>query len=411
MTRKQQFFTILILGTLSTISPFSIDMYLPGFPAIAKDLETTIEKVQLSLTAYLIGIAAGQLLYGPLLDRFGRKTPLYAGLAIYIFASLGCIITQSVESLIVMRFFQAVGGCAGMVAAQAMVRDFFPANKTAQVFSYMTLVIAISPMIAPTVGGYVTVAFGWHWVFLVLAVLAVLAVPCVHYMLPRGKRPDPTISLKPVAVLKNFFTVVRQPQFIVYSLAGAFATSAPFAFIAGSPNVFMNLYGSSEQEYGWTFAFVAGCIIATTQLNHIFLKRFRNEEVVKYALVYQTFVGALLVAAVLMNMLSQIGLILMCALFMAGHGLVNPNTNALSLAPFVRHTGSAASLLGSFRMAMGGLVSGLVSAFHSSSALPMIAVMVGCVVAGLLILATGKATVKYRARKKDVEADQSVINF
>jgi MFS transporter, DHA1 family, multidrug resistance protein len=411
MTRKQQFLTILILGALSTISPFAIDMYLPGFPSIAVDLRTTIDKVQLSLTTYLIGIAVGQLLYGPLLDRFGRKTPLYVGLAVYIAASLGCALTNSVESLIAMRFFQAIGGCAGMVAAQTMVRDFFPANKTAQVFSYMTLVIAVSPMIAPTVGGYVTVAAGWHWVFIILAAVTVFIVPGVYYLLPKGRKPDATISLKPAAVISNFFTVVKQPQFLVYSFAGAFATSAPFAFIAGSPNVFMNLYGSTEQEYGWTFAFVAGCIIATSQLNHVLLKRFTSEELIKYTLIFQSVVGAFLFAGVIANIFGQISLIIVCAVFMAGHGLVNPNTNALSLAPFVRHTGSAASLLGSFRMAMGGIVSALVSAFHRASAVPMIAVMVACVVSGLIILTTAKATVRYRARKKDIESDQTLINF
>jgi MFS transporter, DHA1 family, multidrug resistance protein len=408
MTRKQKFLTILILGALSTISPFSIDMYLPGFPSIAADLGTTINNVQLSLTTYLIGIAAGQLLYGPLLDRFGRKIPLYAGLVIYIIASLGCAVTNSIESLIAMRFFQAIGGCAGMVSAQTMVRDFFPANKTAQIFSYMTLVIAVSPMIAPTVGGYVTVAAGWHWVFLILAVFTIFIIPCVYYLLPKGKGSDPTISLKPEAVISNFFTVVKQPQFLIYSFAGAFATSSPFAFVAGSPNVFMNLYGSSEQEYGWTFAFVAGCIIATSQLNHVLLKNFKSEDLIKFTLMFQAVAGFILFAGVLMNAFSQTGLIIMCALFMAGHGLVNPNTNALALAPFVRHTGSAASLLGSFRMAMGGAVSGLVSAFHTKSAVPMISIMVGCVIAGLIVLTTGKATVKYRARQKDVESDQLI---
>jgi MFS transporter, DHA1 family, multidrug resistance protein len=290
-----------------------------------------------------------------------------------------------------------------------MVRDFFPVNKTAQAFSYMTLVIAVSPMIAPTVGGYFTVAFGWHSVFITLAILTLFIIPCVYYFLPRGRRPDPTISLKPKAVIKNFYTVVRQPQFLVYSFAGAFATSAPFAYIVGSPNVFMNLYGSSEQEYGWIFAFVAGCIIATTQLNHVLLKNFKSEELIKYTLTFQTFIGALLITGVYFDIYGKIGLIVMSALFLAGHGLVNPNTNALSLAPFTKHTGSAASLLGAFRMAMGGLVSALVSAFHSNSPKPMVAVMVGCIVAGFIVLIAGKKTVQYRARKKD--ADPTLINF
>src|SRR6187402_1573801 len=178
MSSKQRyyFFLILILGALATISPFSIDMYLPGFPAIATDLATTIDQIQYSLTAYLVGISVGQILYGPLLDRFGRKNPLYVGLAIYVLASVGCAFTDSISSLIVMRFFQALGGCAGIVAAQALVRDLFPINKTAQVFSMITLVISVSPMIAPTVGGYVTAAIGWHYVFLVLGGITLLII-------------------------------------------------------------------------------------------------------------------------------------------------------------------------------------------------------------------------------------------
>ena len=187
MTSRQHFTLILILGALSTISPFSIDMYLPGFPAIADDLDTTIDVVQLSLTSYFIGIAAGQLLYGPLLDRFGRKKPLYAGLSIYVITSLGCALIHSVDALIIMRFLQAVGGCAGMVAAQALVRDIFPVEKTAQAFSWITLVIAISPMIAPAVGSYVAVAFGWQAIFLILASLALLLIAGVYFTLPAAK--------------------------------------------------------------------------------------------------------------------------------------------------------------------------------------------------------------------------------
>src|SRR5690606_10360238 len=153
MTGKQQFTLILILGSLSTISPFSIDMYLPGFPAIAEDLQTTIPVVQLSLTSYFVGIAVGQLLYGPLLDRFGRKKPLYVGLLVYILSSLACALIHTPNALISMRFLQAIGGCAGMVAAQTLVRDLFPVDKTAQAFSWITLVIAVSPIVAPALGG------------------------------------------------------------------------------------------------------------------------------------------------------------------------------------------------------------------------------------------------------------------
>jgi DHA1 family bicyclomycin/chloramphenicol resistance-like MFS transporter len=409
MTRKQQFITILILGALTTISPFSIDMYLPGFPAIARDLKTTIESVQLSLTSYFIGIAAGQILYGPLLDRFGRKIPLYFGLVVYAFASLGCALTNSVESLIAMRFLQALGGCAGMVAAQTLVRDLFPVNKTAQAFSSISLVVAVSPMIAPTVGGYMTSAFGWHSIFIVLAVITIIIVAGVFFVLPRGKKPDASISLKPKAVLSNFYSVIKQPQFLIYTLAGGIATAAPFAYIAGSANVFMNLYGFSEKEYGWIFAFVASVIIGSTQLNHIILKRFKSEDVIKTTLFAQTIIGVILVTGTAYGWYDKISLIILIALFLSGHGLTNPNAVALSLAPFSKHTGSAASLLGSFRMMMGGIVSALVSALHSNTPLPMVSVMVGCIVFGLIILLAGRVTVRYRARKQGAEEEPSVM--
>ena len=404
MTGKQQFTLVLILGALSTISPFSIDMYLPGFPAIARDLDTTIAVVQLSLTSYFIGIAAGQLLYGPLLDRFGRKKPLYAGLGIYIFASLGCALTDSAESLIGMRFLQAVGGCAGMVAAQTLVRDLFPLNKTAQAFSWITLVIAVSPMIAPAVGSYVSVTFGWEAVFIILSLLTLLILIAVYFVLPKGKGGDKGLSLLPAPVMRNFLTVIRQPQFLLYTLAGGIATAAPFAYIAGSSDVFMNIFKVSEQEYGWIFAFIAFFIIGSTQLNHLLLKHFSSGQIIKATLIYQAVIGVILVTGTWFNLYGKYGLVSLIALFLAGQGLTNPNANALSLAPFSRHVGSAASLAGSFRMGMGGLVSALVSLFHNGTAMPMVGVMVGCTLLGFVILLIGASRIKSTEPRLDEDA-------
>lgn len=408
MTRKEYIITILLLGALATISPFSIDMYLPGFPTIANDLRTTVASIQYSLTAYLIGIAVGQLLYGPLLDRFGRRAPLYAGLAVYILASIGCSFSFSVEALIVMRFLQALGGCAGMVASQTLVRDLFPNNKTAQAFSSITLVIAVSPMIAPTLGGYLTVAFGWSSIFLMLAFLSLIIVLCVHFFLPGGKKADPSISLHPKEVIKNFIQVIKQPQFITYALAGGIAMSAPFAYIAASADVFMNIYQFTEKEYGWIFAIVASGLIGTAQLNHLLLQRFRNEQLVRYALRFQLVVGLALTAGVILNWYNDIAFVVLVFLFLTGQGLTGPNSTALALAPFTRHTGSAASLLGSFRMTIAGLVSAVVSAWYDGTPLPMVATMLICIAVPLGILTFSKVVVRYKARSQKQE-DESVL--
>jgi DHA1 family bicyclomycin/chloramphenicol resistance-like MFS transporter len=251
-------------------------MYLPGFQAISQDLNTTIAQVQLSLSSYLVGLAVGQLLYGPLLDRFGRKMPLYGGMAVYVLASLGCALTTSVETLIFMRFLQAVGGCAGMVAAMALVRDLFPVNQMAKVFSLLMLVIAVSPMIAPTLGGYVTAAFGWHYVFLILAAIAGLIMLGVYFFLPEGRQPDASLSLRPRPVLASFLSVLKNPRFLTYALAGGVGSATSLAYIAGSPFVFMGLYGVNEQQYGWIFAFLASAMIGSTQLNNLLLRWFRS---------------------------------------------------------------------------------------------------------------------------------------
>ncbi len=361
-------------------------MYLPGFPAMARDLDTSIANIQLSLTGYLVGIAIGQLFYGPLLDKYGRKKPLYVGLGIYVLASIGCALSNSVENLIIMRFLQAIGGCAGMVAAQAMVRDIFPVKKTAQVLSLLTLVIAVSPMIAPTLGGFVTAYYHWHWVFIVLAFLTVIIWMAVIWVLPDGADPDKLVSLKPNQVWKNYIQVLQNRQFLVYMSVGGIAGAAPFAYIAGSSDVFMNIYGVSETQYGWIFAILAFAMIGSTQLNHLLLRRFTSQQIIHFSMHYQVVVGIILVSGIYFQWLSLGILLVLMFVFLTAHGLFSPNTAALSMAPFSRNAGSASAILGSMRMAFGGFASAGVSFFHNGTSLPMVAGMAACAVVGFIVL-------------------------
>src|SRR5438067_9532173 len=199
---KNKFLLILILGLLSAIGPFSIDMYLPGFPAIAADLHTTVAHVTLSLSSFFIGISAGQLLYGPLLERFGRKKPLYVGLCIYLLASVGCVLAASVNALIMLRLLQALGGCVGMVAARAIVRDLFEVKENAKIFSTLMLVVAVSPIIAPTLGGYITSIFGWRFVFAMLIIVDLIIMVAIYFLLPESRKPNPDFSLRSGPILR-----------------------------------------------------------------------------------------------------------------------------------------------------------------------------------------------------------------
>lgn len=400
MNQKNYTLIIIILGILATVSPFSIDMYLPAFPKIAEDLHTTIDKVQLSLTSYLVGICVGQLLYGPLLDRFGRKNPLYVGLGLYIIASIACAMTQTVESLILMRFLQAMGGCVGLVASQALVSDLFPVEKRAEIYSLITLVIAVSPMIAPTAGGYMAAVVSWQWIFVSLAVIVALMLCAIYFFLPLGKPADTSMSLKPDAVLHTFMTVLKQPQFGVYALGAGIATAAPFAYIAGSADVFMNIYKVTEQQYGLIFALLAFAMIGSTQFNHLLLKRFSSAQIIRMAMIYQNITAVLLISGVWFNWFNVYTLIGVMFVFLTGQGLISPNVTALSLAPFRKYTGSASALLGSWRMGTGALVSAIVSFLHNDTALPMVCMMAFCTVIGLITLFIGQKTILMKPVKQ-----------
>ncbi|MCE7041714.1 multidrug effflux MFS transporter [Dyadobacter sp. CY312] len=393
MSKKTYFFLILMLGSLTALGPFSIDMYLPGFPAIARDLNTTAAKVSLSLSGYFIGISVGQLLYGPLLDRFGRKIPLFIGLVVYIIASAGCAYATTIDSLIVMRVIQAIGSCAAAVASVAMVRDLFPVKDNAKVFSLLLLVVGVSPMIAPTIGGYVTAAFGWQAVFIILTGMGIAILLATVLWLPDSYKPDKSLSLKPRPILLNFWAVLREPQFYTYAFTGAIAFAGLFAYVSGSPLVFMEVFHTDEKVYGWIFAFLSVGFIGSSQLNTLFLRKYSSQQIVNTALICQVAVGSIFLAAALNGLLTLPITIGFLFLFLCCIGFTNPNAAALSLAPFSKNAGSASALMGAVQMGMGTLISVLISMFEVPSATPMVAAMAGSAALALMVLQLGKRTI------------------
>src|SRR5690606_27365585 len=260
--------------------PFSIDMYLPGFAGIATDLNTTVAKVSMSLSSYFVGISAGQLLYGPLLGRFGRKKPFFAGLVVYILASLGCVYVNNIDSFILLRFIQAVGSCAATVASVAMVRDLFPVKDIPKVFSLLMLVLGLSPMLAPTIGGYVTEDYGWHTVFLILMFMGIATLMASQIGLQNSYKPATSISFKPTPITSNFLNVLTEPQFYTYAFTGAIAFSGLFTYVAASPIIFMDIYHVDAKTYGWIFAFMSVSFIGSSQLNSVLLRRFSSEQMI-----------------------------------------------------------------------------------------------------------------------------------
>jgi DHA1 family bicyclomycin/chloramphenicol resistance-like MFS transporter len=406
MTKQRYFFTVLILGSLTALGPFSIDMYLPGFPAIAESFHTTTAQVSVSLSSFFIGLAAGQLLYGPLLDRFGRKKPLYVGLVIYIIASAGCYFSTNIESLIIIRFIQAIGSCAAGVASMAMVRDIFPLKDNAKIFALLILILGASPMVAPTAGGYITVEFGWHVIFVVLGVMALLILLTVIFFLPESYKADPTYSLKPAPIINSFLQVLKEPQFYTYALTGAFAFCGLFVYVSASPIVFMEVFKVSAKTYGWIFAGLSIGFIGSSQVNNLLLKKFKSEQIIRVSMTTQVITALLFLIGShygwygLGSTLALIFVLLCCV------GITSPNASALSLAPFEKNAGTASALLGALQLGLGALATFGVSVFDSRSAVPMAGIMESTAVVGLLVLLFGASRIK---NKVNVSGSGAVV--
>ncbi|MEI9865576.1 MAG: multidrug effflux MFS transporter [Limisphaerales bacterium] len=381
---------ILILGALSTISPFAIDMYLPAFPEIASALHTSTARVSLSLASYFAGLAAGQLFYGPLLDRFGRKLPLYAGLVLFIVASLLCLLSQTVEWLIALRFLQALGGCAAAVASMAMVRDFFPVKDTAKIISLLILILSASPLLAPSVGVFVAVNLGWQWVFIVLSAFVALMLFICWWLLPQGHQPDRSVSLRLGPIFHNYATVLKEPQFITYALSGAFAFSGLLVYVASSPIIFMEVFHVSPQKFGAIFAALSVGFIGSNQVNVLLLRKFSSEQIFRATLLVECPVALLFLVGTIFGWFGLEATLVLLFITLSSLGLAYPNAAALALVPFDRNIGSASAMLGFLQIGVSGLATASIGIFDSHTMMPVTLALAATSWIGLAILIIGK---------------------
>ena len=399
--RPPNLLIILILGALSTLSPFSIDMYLPAFPQIARDLGTTPAQISFSVSGYFIGLALGQLFYGPLLDRFGRKPPLYAGLSLFVVASLGCVAVRSPGLFIAFRLLQALGGCVAQVGAIAMVRDFFPARESAKILSLLILVLSVSPLFAPTIGGLVATTVGWAWIFVILAAFALFLIIIIGLLLPEGHQPDTEISLRPRAILKGFVAIIRHPQFYTYAFAGAFAFAGLFVYVTGSPIIFIDSFHVDPRRYGLIFATLAMSFIGGSQLNIWLTRRHADRKIFRLAVICQNIVMLAILGGTLGGWYGLTANIVLLMLYLPFCGMAYPNAAAIALEPFSKNIGSASALLGFLQMSIGAFASTGVGFLRASSAAPIFAVMAATAVIGLVILLANERPVQI-ARASEV---------
>lgn len=387
--KQSQFFLILILGMMTALSPFSIDMYLSAFPLMAKYFNTDVARVSMSLSSYFVGLASGQLFYGPLMDRFGRKKPLLIGLSIYILASIGCVFAQKIESLILLRFLQAVGGCSASVSAFAMVRDLFSPKDSAKVLSRLVLVLSVSPLLAPTIGSYLSIYFGWASNFVALAIGSTLLAFVIFKFLPESHKPDSSHVLRPLPIIKSYWSILREPKFFTYALSGAIGFAGLFVYLAASPTIFMEIFTVSEQAYGWIFAIIAMGIVGASQVNVLLLKNFSNEQILKGALTGLVIVSTTFFICALNGLFNLYSVVGTMFVYLACIGLSNPNAAALAMAPFGHKAGSAAALIGFLQMSVGAAASVFVGIMKAQQLFPLTLIFVATSTLSLIVFHLG----------------------
>lgn len=375
--KKEFILLIIILGAIIAVGPLTIDIYLPAFSAIARDFAVSDAIVQLSLSTYFIGLALGQIFYGPLIDRYGKKPPLFFGLILFLISTILCSFATGINQIIILRFFQAFGACVCTVVPRSIVRDIFSPQESARVFSHLLLVMGVAPIMAPLVGNLLLEAYNWRAIFIFLAIFAVFCLLLSHLKIPetRGFNKDEKIS----DGLKKYWGILHDKNFVINALIGGFTMSGLFSYITGSPFLYLEFFEMSSRQYGYIFSINSIGFVIASQINAKILKKTPLNLALKRALWMPAFAALALIfiAPIYPNFyfVTFLFFITLCSC-----GMIMPNTSALALANQVQRSGSASALLGTIQFILATIASLLISNLHDGSIMPT------CVIVGVCSL-------------------------
>ncbi|HRL23058.1 Bcr/CflA family multidrug efflux MFS transporter [Alcaligenes sp. SDU_A2] len=385
---------LILLGLLTALGPLAIDMYLPAFPAIAQGLVTSPAMVERTLAGYLLGVGLAQLFYGPMADRFGRKPPLLLGLAIFIVASLFCAQADNIQDLTLWRIVQAFGGAAGMAIPRAVIRDRFETREAAKALSLLILIMGVMPILAPLIGGQILLFSDWRGIFYFMAGSGVLLGLFTIFTMRESLSADRVVPLHPGIIARNYAGLLRHREFMFYSLAGGLSSAGMFAYISGSPRVFIELFHVEPRHFGFYFGANAAALILFSQIGARLLNTYSPGTLLRTAQNLQALItvsGAALAAFDLMSLPMLMAILIG---FMACQGLVNPNSAALALSQQGQRLGTASALMGAMQMLCGSLAGLAVSAWAQVSALPLTSVLAACAVLSWLFGRNARANTR-----------------
>ncbi len=395
MLRPGTFALTALLAALTAIGPLSTDMYLPSLPDIARALTASTAQVQLTISAYLIGFAVGQIIYGPISDRHGRKPVLLAALGLYSAATLICALSPSIDVLIGARALQALGGSGCIMVARAIVRDLYSGPRAGRELSVMGSVMALAPVVAPIIGGALQTAFGWRSVFVTLMIAGIGGATAIWLVLPETLKKRASEPVSPASMLRSYGVVVRNPAYLSYMALATGSYAGLFAWISGASFVLQNLYGLSPLDFGIAFALSAVGYLTGTNLATRFVMRLGLDRTIGIGCCALAAGGLGMVASVALGFTSAFALVLPVAIYLAGMGMVLPQSIAGAMTPFPERAGAASALFGFVQQSIAAICGATVGALLGHNAWPVAGAVAVMGVATLLFWA---ATRGVRAR-------------
>ncbi|MCR2100747.1 multidrug effflux MFS transporter [Campylobacter upsaliensis] len=370
---------IFILALMSSIAPLSTDMYLPALSQVKQSFETSEFLTQLSLASFFVAFALGQLIYGPLSDIFGRKIPALVGIFLFMLSSLFCVIIDNIYVFIILRFFEALGGCAGVVIARAIVNDLFELKEAASIFALMMVFSALAPMLSPSFGGFLIEYFSWHSIFATLFGLGILLFLLIFFALKESAPHLKRQKFSHKETLKSYSFVLKDKPFILYVSCASLVLAAMFAYITGSSFVFINFFGLSERDFGLLFGLNALGFVIFANINAKMVRKIDSEKILFYALIIMLISTLILFVNSLIKpnfWLFELSIFTSIALL----GFIAPNTTTLAMARFKDHSGTASAVLGTSQFALAGVISFIVSAVGANTPVILALIMLICVV-------------------------------